>query len=675
MMTRLCWVVILGVAYTCEAGVNVWTGKGPDSGAVFRVSVSPTNPSTVYACGPVGYRVSTDGGTSWTPLDDAGIDDNARDCFEIVATANALYRCSWGSGCFRSSDGGASWSLISTRVSTGPSVAADSAGQVVLIADYAGVQRSTDSGMTWSKVLNTHSYSVGARMVAFDPSDDSKAYAGNSGGFYKSTDGGQSWSGFSGVNGRRFDFSFDPVSSSCWSGWGEDFAAVFACDAGSLSPPSLLGVTALHFGASAFFGGTNRGIFKTSPDFSSWLQPDPTNALFINSIDSGSDQHVYAGSDGGLLRSTDFGSSWTKHDIGPGAEAYIVAGDAASSRTYYAGTWGGLFKTTNDGQSWEPLASAFGSRAIGDLTSGSVPGTLFVVPYRIGLLRSTDGGATWSSDMPGLPDPGSASNVAASHVNGGSVWALTYSGFYSSTDAGATWTQHALPPFQYTIESFSADPYSDALYIGSQGALTRYTNGGSDYWVVPVDYVRAGAVSPSNPDIMYAGGDCCMARSTDGGTSWSALPYAPHSPFSYVTSIVLDPYDAQRVWISTLTGVYTSRNGGDSWVEASYGLQSSTANTLIVSPANSRKLAVATSQAGGVSVLQYAPPGDVNADGVVDLNDVFALINGLFASGPALGCLADVNVDGKTDAADVFYLINYLYSGGASPQAFFDCGS
>jgi hypothetical protein len=168
MMTRLCWVVILGVAYTCEAGVNVWTGKGPDSGAVFRVSVSPTNPSTVYACGPVGYRVSTDGGTSWTPLDDAGIDDNARDCFEIVATANALYRCSWGSGCFRSSDGGASWSLLSTRIETGPSVAADSTGQVVLIADYAGVQRSTDSGMTWSKVLNTHSYSVGARMVAFD---------------------------------------------------------------------------------------------------------------------------------------------------------------------------------------------------------------------------------------------------------------------------------------------------------------------------------------------------------------------------------------------------------------------------------------------------------------------------------------------------------------------------
>jgi hypothetical protein len=59
--------------------------------------------------------------------------------------------------------------------------------------------------------------------------------------------------------------------------------------------------------------------------------------------------------------------------------------------------------------------------------------------------------------------------------------------------------------------------------------------------------------------------------------------------------------------------------------------------------------------------------GDVNADGGVDVGDVFYLINTLFARGaPAVGP-ADVNGDGIVNVSDVFYLINYLFAGGAAP--------
>ncbi|HKC24974.1 MAG TPA: GC-type dockerin domain-anchored protein [Thermoanaerobaculia bacterium] len=59
--------------------------------------------------------------------------------------------------------------------------------------------------------------------------------------------------------------------------------------------------------------------------------------------------------------------------------------------------------------------------------------------------------------------------------------------------------------------------------------------------------------------------------------------------------------------------------------------------------------------------------GDATGDGVVDVSDVFYLINSLFAGGPApVGC-ADVNGDIMVDVNDVFYLINFLFAGGPPP--------
>jgi len=60
--------------------------------------------------------------------------------------------------------------------------------------------------------------------------------------------------------------------------------------------------------------------------------------------------------------------------------------------------------------------------------------------------------------------------------------------------------------------------------------------------------------------------------------------------------------------------------------------------------------------------------GDVDATNAIDVNDVFYLINYLFAHGPALAHSGDANGDSVVDVNDVFYLINYLYAGGPPPS-------
>jgi CSLREA domain-containing protein len=62
-----------------------------------------------------------------------------------------------------------------------------------------------------------------------------------------------------------------------------------------------------------------------------------------------------------------------------------------------------------------------------------------------------------------------------------------------------------------------------------------------------------------------------------------------------------------------------------------------------------------------------SPKGDVNGDGVVDVADVFFLINYLFAAGPFPPGIANVDGNSTITVADVFYLINFLFAGGPVP--------
>jgi hypothetical protein len=69
-----------------------------------------------------------------------------------------------------------------------------------------------------------------------------------------------------------------------------------------------------------------------------------------------------------------------------------------------------------------------------------------------------------------------------------------------------------------------------------------------------------------------------------------------------------------------------------------------------------------------VGAFENEPIGDANGDGVVDVADVFYVVNFLFAGGPVPRGRANVNADSGVDVADVFYTINFLFAGGPAPH-------
>jgi hypothetical protein len=73
-------------------------------------------------------------------------------------------------------------------------------------------------------------------------------------------------------------------------------------------------------------------------------------------------------------------------------------------------------------------------------------------------------------------------------------------------------------------------------------------------------------------------------------------------------------------------------------------------------------------EAGYVLAIRVAR-GDVNADGIINIGDVVALVNYLYRGGdePCPVEAGDLTGDCRVNVGDVVFLVNYLYRGGDPP--------
>lgn len=254
------------VAYSNDGGASFAAPAGGLTGEVRTLAPSPSTPTTIYAGTALNgaYR-STDGGTTWTPIDSgvtpqfdnalavdpntattvylatsAGLfkstdggatwsesDSGMGDGMDVTAVAvdpvtpSTLYAGTAGSGAFTSTDGGATWAAVGNGL-TGKYVSSIAVAPVVgggppvvLATTYdtaSGViNRSTDGGATWIAVAK------GAFALAVDPSNPSTMYAAGESNLLKSADGGATWTTVSTPNAGGDTFiksiAVDPQNS------------------------------------------------------------------------------------------------------------------------------------------------------------------------------------------------------------------------------------------------------------------------------------------------------------------------------------------------------------------------------------------------------------------------------------------------------------------------------
>lgn len=197
----------------------------------------------------------------------------------------------------------------------------------------------------------------------------------------------------------------------------------------------------------------------------------PVTVRALVAMQQGQRREVFAGTDGGIFRSSDLGATWLPVNDGlPGTspetgETDLRVGALAAgpgTGVLYAGTPRGVFVSNNRGRRWRPINRGLPET---DPFSGlSRTEILALVFYRdarrsqdylfattaSGIWRSVDGGESWHTVNQGLPGAGSPAGVAESVVQhlvhsydpitvttkllvGGSQ------GLWGSEDHGASW--------------------------------------------------------------------------------------------------------------------------------------------------------------------------------------------------------------------------------------------
>ncbi|HEY6121533.1 MAG TPA: YCF48-related protein, partial [Pyrinomonadaceae bacterium] len=234
-----------GVYKSNDAGKS-WKKVGlDDTRQISRIRVHPRNSDIVYVAaqghvwGPNDQRGvfrSKDGGKTWEKVlyrsDKAGACDLIMD----PTNANILYAGFWevhrkpwtlesggpGSGIFKSTDGGDTW----TEITRNPGLPSATVGIVgitvspanpdrlwaIVEADDGGVFRSDNAGRTWTKVNEERRLRQRAwyySRIYADPKNADTVYVLNT-GFYKSNDGGKTFSGISVPHGDNHDLWIAP---------------------------------------------------------------------------------------------------------------------------------------------------------------------------------------------------------------------------------------------------------------------------------------------------------------------------------------------------------------------------------------------------------------------------------------------------------------------------------
>lgn len=450
-------------------------------------------------------------------------------------------------------------------------------------AASGGIYKSTDQGVSWSQIFdNDYTLSIGDMAIA--ELDKNILYVGtgepNIGlgsitydgyGVFKSTDEGLSWDHVGLENaGSIGKVEIDPKNSD----------RVFVAAAGNV-----------------FTTNPERGIYRTIDGGKSW-----ENVLFISDSTGGADLCIhpyntdtvyaamwekvryahrrnYSGLSGGIFRTYDGGDSWVKLTNGlPGGDISRIGLCISQSipEIIYAiysiegGYYGDVYKTVDGGNSWIATNSNLGTY--------NYPGYYWFSKIHIDPLdpnvvyasefnmhKTINGGLSWSL-IPGLHVDQHAIYVHPQDNN--FVIIGNDGGTYISRNATLTNSFiRTLPITQfYTCETDYQHP--ERLFGGTQDNGTNGTlTGNLDDW----ERIYGGdgfivRVDPVDNNYIYASSQRGgFGRSIDGGISWdNTKPGITDTRFNWKTPYILDPNDPSVLYIGGHR-VYKSTNRAVSW--------------------------------------------------------------------------------------------------------------
>jgi hypothetical protein len=439
------------------------------TGEFFDAQWKPGDVNTVFCAKALGsganVKISTDDGLTWTKAGNGGAAGASLGKSKIALSAadpETIYSIHADAntngllGVYRSTDGGANWTLQATtpNIPGGQgwynlSLTVDPANADRVIAGGVSLYRSTNGGVNFFTIGgNVH---VDHHAAEYDVNGD--LWIGSDGGMWWSDNNGTS---FTDKNNGLVNYQFYDIC--------------------------------VNNGPTSYYimGGTqDQGTDKWSGT-TTWSQGLGADGMVCN-VSRTNGTTVYAEiQNGGHRRNTTSGvGGWSSIMSGiTGAGDWVTPTDVDPNdgNRLYTETNAGIFRSTNAGNLWQNVGPGLGARWISISPVDGRVWTVNATPQ-----YTTDDGGTWNNTSPYGFTTGGATKILAHPTDANSA-IVTFSSYSAvahvafTTDSGVTWSDATgdFPP--QPVNAVAIDPSStDDWYIGTDMGVWKSVNGGVNW--------------------------------------------------------------------------------------------------------------------------------------------------------------------------------------------------
>ena len=600
-----------GSASTSGA-LGTWQSLGPGNvgGRTRALLIDPTDPNIMYAAAVAGgIWKTTNGGTSWAPLDDflANIAvttlafDPSNSSTIYAGTGEGFFNADGvrGAGIFKSTDSGAHWTRLASTISNAnfffvnDIVVSPANGQHVYAATRSGVFRSLDGGSSWTQVLvsNVANGANGAMDLVMRTDQATDYIFASLGTFsrahiFRNVDAGGSgvWEDvFSEVNQGRTSLAIAPSNQNVIYA----LATCISCGAG----------TNPNFPTANYTDGM-LGVFRstTSGDTGTWTTQARNNSATLQ------DTLLLSNPVNGALTQCGLGGS---QFLNQGWYDNVIAVDPTDPNKVWAGGVD-LFRSDNGGVNWA-VASFWWFQGNGTPPNNGDPQLVHADNHVIAFhpnYNGTTNQTMFAGNDGGIYKTDNAFTGNVGYSNGTTVGGGTITP--ASPICGAAFAPGALftvpdpviwGPLNnnYAVTQFYHGlPYPNGqTYFG--GTQDNGTNRGTDA-AGPNAWARINggdggyvAVNPANTNtLFFETTGLSLRRSTNGGaSSASVISGIAGDVFPFITVFRMDPNTPTRLWIGGRF-MWRTDNNATNWTRTSNAQQTGGSITaMAIAPGNS----------------------------------------------------------------------------------------
>ncbi len=264
------------------------------------------------------------------------------------------------------------------------------------------------------------------------------------------------------------------------------------------------------------------------------VDPSNTAAIFAGTGEDNECLDCYYGD--GILESTNSGSTWSLSNpggifTGVDVSSLVVEPGASSlaTTTVLAGTSSGLYVSTNGGSSWSAEAGTGWSNGnVYDVVLNTLTNPITIYAGVAGACeeQSADNGSSWTTVWTGCGSvettalgihPGTTAATTTLYASFGGSSSTGYLGMFKSTDGGATWSSLTVP--YYTGDSYAYDgttgdagdqgwydnvlavsPSNANVVVAAGIAMVESTDGGSTWTNLNGEAYYGGGTNFFHPD-------------------------------------------------------------------------------------------------------------------------------------------------------------------------------